>query len=437
MKEHSAYILIIAFYLMAYTIAPIIGPALPETWRPFGFWQWGRISAWAMPFIAMGIFIIAWRISAIRIDRWRISRMIFGTPAGNALLFIIFTAIFLLLSNNFLNYDSKLFPEKFITDVPIRGAHITHDEILELYIHSKFWQLTNNLFGWDVIFSYQVINSIAGGAFVVLFGRFTHKFLAEHAAAWFLLAFTGGYIGIFFGDPENYTLTATLLMLYFLISGLYIKDKVSILAPSIVLIVAASFHLLSFFLAPSLLYLFMLEWKKGRLIRVLTSVAAMAGYFIAVLMFFHFNGLPLSDLYYHSHAMGHGGNVLGHISRPDPWYIYQMLNLGFLIAPYFVLYIPLLVWRRIARSNFNRFLGVASIMMFAFLALWRSLIAINEDWNLYAIAGLVFALHVWYNFLQIQDMKHKRIIACALFSLMASHSLSWVIANHFNLPLTP
>jgi hypothetical protein len=248
---------------------------------------------------------------------------------------------------------------------------------------------------------------------------------------------SGGYVGILFGDPENYTLTAALLALYMFASYKYLRGKVSVIIPSMALIVAASFHLLSFFLGPSLLYLFWHEIKSGGRRRVIASILLMAGYFAAVLVLFNFIGLPLRNLYYHSHAMGHGGDVIGMLSRPYPWYIYQMINLAFLLAPYFILYLPLLIYKRIGTDPLNRFMSIAALMMFVFLSIWKSLIGVIEDWNLFAITGLPIGLHIWYCFLQIEDMKNKRIIGCALFALFITHSLAWIIANHYNLPLIP
>ena len=66
------------------------------------------------------------------------------------------------------------------------------------------------------------------------------------------------------GDVENYTMTYTLILIYFYASALYLKDKTSIIVPSAVLAVGGTFHLILGILGPSLAYLHILVLKKKK-----------------------------------------------------------------------------------------------------------------------------------------------------------------------------
>jgi hypothetical protein len=57
-----------------------------------------------------------------------------------------------------------MFTRKFEADVPRVGAHLTHDEVLELFLHSRSGTTTHQWGGWSVVFSYQVVSCLAGGA---------------------------------------------------------------------------------------------------------------------------------------------------------------------------------------------------------------------------------------------------------------------------------
>src|SRR6187397_1780876 len=86
----------------------------------------------------------------------------FDSAIVRAMLVLASGVVFYALRNWFINPDGEAFPMKFMVDVPLRGFHPTHDEMWELYIHSKFWAFTNTTLGWSVAQSYQVLSCAAG-----------------------------------------------------------------------------------------------------------------------------------------------------------------------------------------------------------------------------------------------------------------------------------
>lgn len=226
------------------------------------------------------------------------------------LLALLAFGLFLLLRNNFLNPDAQEFAAKFARDVPTKGAHVTHDELLELYLHSRFWYLTNMYLGWSVPFSYQFLSSLAGGVFIVVWLLFASAILPEHFWELFFLFLSGGYMQLFFGDVENYTLVTLIILLYYLTAYLFIQQKVPLIVPSTILALAMCFHLLAGWLLPSLAYLYLLALKRRQLRPILLSASAFCLVLGLALLIAHLGGLPLYNLFYRSHAFGHGGNPL-------------------------------------------------------------------------------------------------------------------------------
>ena len=174
------------------------------------------------------------------------------------------SVLFFLMRNEFANVDALMFAGKFLEEIPEKGAYVTHDEMWEFYLHSRFWFYTHHYFGWSVKLSYQVVSSIGGGVFVFLLLTYWSILAPEKSLILFWLCASGGYMQLFFGDQENYTLTAVWIMGYLLASVQYFRGRISVVWPSVVLSVAVTFHLLSLFLVPSLLFLWARSWQKEK-----------------------------------------------------------------------------------------------------------------------------------------------------------------------------
>jgi hypothetical protein len=345
-------------------------------------------------------------------------------------LAVLATVVFWALRTRFLNPDGAALAHKFMTDIPWRGAHVTHDEMWELYLHSRFWLWTVQRFGWSVEYSYQVLSCLAGGVFVFLLLTYCRLLFSDRPLSAFLLVVSGGYMQLFFGDVENYTMTAVWVMGYFLGSALFLKKKVSVVVPTLLLAVALTFHLLAGFLVPSLAYLWVVAQRQGRRDEVLLAGVIFSLTPMLTLLFFDLHGLPIRDLWYHSHAFGQGGHFLQNLAEPSVSYYLAIANLAFLLVPAWVLVVPLLLCRRIPKDPVNTHLAMASGFMAAFFLFWRAQLGVYMDWNLFAIAALPISLLVWRNVLrkEVWERAHRPVAVLGL--LFWVHSYSWVIANH-------
>ena len=244
---------------------------------------------------------------------------------------------FFIWRNWFINPDGALFPMKFMVDVPAKGFHVTHDEMWELYIHSKFWLYTNDYFGWSVARSYQVLSCAAGAVFVFLLLTCCRRLLPQHWPLAFLACVSGGYMQLFFGDVENYTLMTTVVMGYFLASVRAIDAGMSIVHPAILLALALTFHLEAGFLLPSLVYLLVLASTRGQAVQV---VVALTGFVLVVagtFLFFHLEGCRSATW---SRTVRPSGTAVrsGRCSRRRLLStIWQIANLAFLLVPSWVI----------------------------------------------------------------------------------------------------
>ncbi len=337
---------------------------------------------------------------------------------------------FLGLRNQFLNPDGMAFAAKFHADVPVRGASVTHDEILELYVHSRFWHHTSRAFGWSVEYSYQFLSSLAGGVFVVLLLVFSWCLLG--AKRWMVLVLgtgSAGFMQLFFGDVENYTLVTLLMLGYFLTGYLYLEGRTSVIVPSAVLAVAICFHLLAAFLLLSLAYLHVVALRRRQWVAVAGAAVTLIAIPVAVVTYFHFHGLPF-EVIRTSNAFGQAGK-LQRFAAPDLAYHGQITSMLLLLFPPMLCFVPLIAYRRVSLSSFNVFMLLAAGVFLGYVYTWRADLGVYNDWNLYAPAALPLAILFWHNFARADGLGNKAGIGGALILTSAVHSYAWIVANHF------
>ena len=336
---------------------------------------------------------------------------------------------FLGLRNQFINPDGMAFGAKFHADLPVRGATVSHDEILELYLHSRFWYYTSGAFGWTVEYSYQFLSSLAGAIFVVLLLSFAWGALRERR--WIVLVLgvgSAGFMQLFFGDVENYTLVTLLILVYLFTGYLYLEGRLSLVVPSGVLAVAVTFHLLAAFLLLSLAYLYLVALRRRQLLSVALAAVVLVAIPAAVVVWFHYHGLPFGVIRT-SNAFGQAGK-LQRFAAPSLAYHSQIVSLLFLLFPPVLCLVPLVAYRRVGLTPFNVFMALAVVVLVGYVFTWRADLGVYNDWNLYAPAALPLAVFFWFNLARADGLRNKAGIAAALILTSGVHSYAWIIRNH-------
>lgn len=432
--EDLSYALVSLLFLALYLYHGFLLPrVLGGRTRWFGFDRAASLG-WAGvlgPLAALALVgVLGSRRSRVAAGMSRAQDWLSARPVRLVLLGAAAAAGFFLLRNNFLNPDGENFIGAFAEDVPVKGAHVTHDEMWELYLHSRFWFHANRWFGWSVPLSYQVLSSLAGGVFVTLLVAFSRLVSPARSLPFFLCVVSGGYMQLFFGDVENYTLTAAILMAYFLAALLYLQGRAPLVAATGALAVAMTFHLLAGFLLPSLAYLGLRELKGRRWRSVSLNVAVFAGVLGGTLLFFHLNGLPIGDLYWKSHAFGHGGDILEMLVRPSWRYYRSILNLVFLLVPIWLFLVPLALFGRVRRDAVGLHLILAASGMTLFVLAWEAKLGVYQDWNLFANAAIPIALLASRGLVEAADTPRRWWSVAAGVALSAFHSYAWIVGNH-------
>ena len=103
---------------------------------------------------------------------------------------------------------------KIAEAVPRAGAFVTHDELLELSVHSRLWAVLHAACGWDVAQTYRATSCLAGGAAALLALGLARRYPPARRLLVVSGVFARGRVLVFFGDVENYTVTNVLVLAY-------------------------------------------------------------------------------------------------------------------------------------------------------------------------------------------------------------------------------
>jgi tetratricopeptide (TPR) repeat protein len=133
-------------------------------------------------------------------------------------------------------------------------------EIGETMLYGSLHKLLNVFSSVDTELTFQVGSILAGGIFVFLalwISDHLGKDLFEKVFVFSILA-TMGSILLFFGYVERYSFVSLAVLGYVFSSVKWIEERGKIVVPILLFVLAVALHLSSFFLLPSLIYLFLL-----------------------------------------------------------------------------------------------------------------------------------------------------------------------------------
>jgi hypothetical protein len=282
-----------------------------------------------------------------------------------------------------------------------------------------------------VVVAYQVVSCVAGVVFIYTLVRLARR--VAPAAPWLFVAgvLAGGYMQLFFGDVENYTVTAAIVALYALAACRFLASEVPLWVPAVTLAVAACFHLESAWLWPSAVYLAFVSygWRSGESSEAVAAAALACAILAGTFVYFQFHGLPLMR-FFSSHA-GHALRMNGVFAIGMPLRYYgEQLELFLLLCPAVVMVVPLVAWRRFVGDETTMFLGVSAVSMLLLQAIWKSQIGVLDDWNLYSIGGILTSLFIWRAIAEAARTRAMRLTAAVCAVVGWLHSYTWIVMNH-------
>ena len=277
-------------------------------------------------------------------------------------------------------------------------------EIGTAILYQWVWSMIGGDNQAAALLSYQIISITSGLLFVVVVALFARKLYDRTVErVLFLLGIcTGGYMLLFFGYVENYSLFVLSVLTYTLTGFLIAEGKASrywILPP---VIAAVFFHVLGVTLLPSALYLWVGPTRLGRTIRtwrpltklvasgpIMVIVAVVFYHFYTTSYFFRFAFVPLFE-----NRFTVEGYTLFSMNH-----LLDCLNLLFLLVPGLLIMIVALSGRSVRRALKQRpfiYLLVLTSSVLGALFIFDPKLGMPRDWDLFSFAGVPITLIGYY-----------------------------------------
>ncbi len=296
------------------------------------------------------------------------------------------------------------------------------------YGESLLHIVLKNAIGGDgqaaALLSYQIISITAGLLFVIAAGLFARKLYERTAErVLFLLGVcTGGYMLLFFGYVENYSLFVLSVLIYSLTGLLIARGKASrywLLPP---LIAAVFFHVLGTTLIPSAVYAFIAPTRLGRRIaRWKRNTKILAGLFLVasgMVIFYHFYTTNYFFRFAFVPLLENRFTVEG-CTMLSMNHLVDFLNLLFLLVPGLLIVIVVLFGRSVRCILKQRpfiYLAILVSSVLGAVFIFDPKLGMPRDWDLFSFAGVPVVVLCYYLLLGA-DCGRKRGRVAALMCI--------------------
>lgn len=281
---------------------------------------------------------------------------------------------------------------------------IKYREIGEVMTH--VW-LKNAIGGnpeYASLLSFRIVSIVAGGLFLLVLAISAKTLLQQNRVRllfWMGIA-SSGYMLLFFGYVENYSLFAAAVLTYTIVGIFVCREKVSRSYIVLPLAAAIIFHIMGVTLIPSAVYILVsgtnLADRLGRLrisrkllLTIITGipVALLFYYFYSNQLFFRFSLLPLVE----NRFTVEGYTLFSWKHLVD---FINMLLLYLPGLPVLVVGIPSLSMRDMVRRRTHRYLILLVLSSLGAAFIFDPKIGMARDWDLFAFSGITLSVALYY-----------------------------------------
>jgi len=268
----------------------------------------------------------------------------------------------------------------------------------------------------SALLSYQMVSISAGLLFLIAVAWVSKRLFdrtIDRILFWLGLA-SSGYMLLFFGYVENYSLFVLSVAVYSLIGLLIIKGKINRLLILPVLALAIFFHVLGVTLIPSAIYLLVASSKLGNaLARLNSKTKLLMGAITVVILlslfyhyystdyFFRFALVPLFENRFT--VEGYTLFSLKHIG--------DYLNLLILLLPGLPLVVATLLFlpvRRMLRQRAYRYLLILLASTLGAVFIFDPKLGMPRDWDLFSFSGVPLTIFSYYFLLNTRSKSRHR-----------------------------
>ena len=414
------------------------------------FWRtdllWGADFLYYMPapvqgayvFLAILLFVpglrrktLTWA-HAIPLNLWRQKPNVWIT---RALILLLFLAAFVCLSSarHFLG-DGYHLLDKLEADtwIDMYRAPLTYALIQKLH-HAgiALWQTAEN--------SYRVYSYASGLLYVLLAfpvaAILGNNTLEKSVILAFL--FTAGYMQLFFGYVENYSLYLSVLLLYLFLGLRTCEQRLPLFIPALLLGIMSVMHRAFLVFGPSLLYLAYREFRRGQNStpnrkRAVVAAGALLCFPASAALFLYLSGVGLEG-YLSERSTGEFLPVFSESGFYAQYLLFTLIhfvdyiNQQLLSAPAACMALLLLRKKDLRHQTF---LGSCTVVPLFFTFLANPGIGAVRDWDIFSLPALPLTL--WTATMVVERIRDRGRLFQAAFLFCGAavlHTCLWIGLN--------
>jgi tetratricopeptide (TPR) repeat protein len=281
----------------------------------------------------------------------------------------------------------------------------------EILVHVWVKSFIGGVAETSALLSYQIVSISAGVLFLVTVAWVSKRLFERNIdRILFWLGLTSsGYMLLFFGYVENYSLFVLSVATYSLMGLLVIKGKINrwLVLPFVALPIF--FHILGVTLIPSAIYLLVANSKLGNVVAglnkktkllmgVITVVIFLSlfYYFYSTSYFFRFAFVPLFDNRFtvEEYTLFYGKHLLDYLN------LLLILLPGLLLVVVTLLFSPV---REVFQQREYRYLMILVFSTLGAVFILDPKLGMPRDWDLFSFSGVPLAILSYYLLLNIRS----------------------------------
>ena len=305
-------------------------------------------------------------------------------------------------------------------------------QLAESMIHLWLYKWIGGTTEADAVVTYQVISITAGFVYLMAVIWLVRKLFTNGTdrLLFFLGICSGGWMLLYFGYVENYSVFVLMVMIYSLVGTLPTKRRLTSWLIVILQLLLVSTHIFGVTLIPATIYLLLHKTapirRLGRLSRslklgisLILLATAFSGFVFALSsdLFFKVSLVPLFE-----YALVPEGYTL--FSKN---HLLDFVNLLFLLLPGFLVLLVGLGWSRIRdklKEPVYRWLGLAALGSLGAAFIFDPKLGMPRDWDLFSFSGVPLAVFLYYGLLDKSDRSRRTRLAVLLSVVLGFSALT-------------
>ena len=443
-RDGSFPLAVLVAYLV--TLVLYLGAAFFPQYRIWGFNWWGYLPV-VFPAIFLLVTVALGFVCALLLRHD--SRLVAGSEPEeenerrfwliSALIIVLFGLAFYFLRarTHFLG-DGYTALSVMVSDQPIVKFRNLGETLIRMWLRS--------LLGIEgqagALASYQAVSIAAGVLFlggVGLLSRFLFARTAERL--FFLLGLaSGGYMLLFFGYVEHYSLFVPSVALFVLVGLGVIRGAINRWYVLPMLLLSVFFHIFGITLIPAAVYLFLYNtragWKLARLQSGSKALLALILILIAAVVYYY----AYSNSYFLRFAVlpvfSDRFTIDGYTMFSSA-HLLDLVNLFFMLLPALLILVVLMLLvrkRKLFEKSDYKFLLIVLLSTTAAVFVFDPKLGMPRDWDLFSFAGVAPSILLYYILLDNRHALPYRRTACLLavilgFAVLGPRVVSQVIPD--------